>query len=382
MIIGIPKENKHNEFRVAAVPSAVAAMTAKGHTVYVEHGAGIGSGFYDCDYIVAGAQMADKAEVYEKAELLYKVKEIEASEFNMLREGKTIFTYLHSNAHLEMTRELLARKVIGIAYEDIDDDSSEFPLLSPMSILAGKGGFLAALYFSQSVHGGAGLLLSSITGVATPRIAIIGCGYSGIGAAELAASFGNRVTMLDVSYKAMERARVKLPANVEFLYSNRENLERCLKESDIVINCILWDKTRKDHLIYKEDLCMMKPGAMIVDVACDDAGAVETCRSTTHDEPVYYVEGIMHYCVDNIPSGFSRTASIMLSAATLPYLLSMADNGVQAALSRDPHLRRGLTFYYGDLTLKETAVKHDLTYTEPTEAIERHRTSAAQLCES
>ncbi|MGB4438015.1 MAG: NAD(P)-dependent oxidoreductase, partial [Sedimentibacter sp.] len=269
MIIGVPKENKHNEFRVAAVPSSVSVLTKNGHTVYVEHDAGVGSGFSDNEYINAGAQMAEKEEVYAKCDLLYKVKEIEPIEYNMLRKGQIIFTYLHSNAHLEMTKELLNKRVIGIAYEDVDDDNSEFPLLIPMSILAGKGGFIAALYFSQSVHGGSGRLLSNITGVTTPRVSIIGCGWSGVGAAELAASFGNKVTMLDVSYKAMEKAKVKLPVNVEFLYSNRENLEVCLKESDIIINCILWNKTRKDHLIYRNDLHMMKHGAIIIDVACD-----------------------------------------------------------------------------------------------------------------
>ena len=373
MIIGVPKENKHNEFRVAAIPSAVSALTQKGHTVYVEYDAGVGSGFSDQLYIIAGANMAEKKEVYEKAELLYKVKEIEYSEYDMLHKGQVIFTYLHSNAHFDMTKKLLDRGVIGIAYEDVDDDNFEFPLLSPMSILAGKGGFLAALYFTQSVHGGAGLLLSQITGVSTPRVSIIGCGWSGVGAAELAASFGNKVSMLDVNYKAMEKARVKLPVNVEFLYSNRENLEICLKESDIIINCILWNKTRKDHLINREDLQMMKPSAIIIDVACDDEGAIETCRSTTHDKPVYYEEGIMHYCVDNIPSGFSRTASIMLSAATLPYALSIANNGVEEALIKDKHLRRGLTFYYGDLTLKETADKYGLDYTDPLASITNHK---------
>jgi len=374
MIIGIPKENKHNEFRVAAIPSTVSVLTKNGHTVYVEHGAGVGSGFPDNEYINAGAQMAEKEEVYAKCDLLYKVKEIEPLEYDMLRKGQIIFTYLHSNAHLEMTKELLNKRVVGIAYEDVDDDDSEFPLLIPMSILAGKGGFIAALYFSQSVHGGSGRLLSNITGVTTPRVSIIGCGWSGVGAAELAASFGNKVTMLDVSYKAMEKAKMKLPANVEFLYSNRENLEVCLKESDIIINCILWNKTRKDHLVYRNDLHMMKQGAIIIDVACDDAGAIETCNSTTHDDPVFYEEGIMHYCVDNIPSGFSRTASVLLSAATLPHTLSIANNGVDEALIKDAHLRRGLTYYYGDLTLKETADKHDLVYTDPVEAIaNRHR---------
>ena len=169
----------------------------------------------------------------------------------------------------------------------------------------------------------------------------------------------------------MENARLKLPANVEFLYSNRKNLEKCLKESDVIINCILWDKTRKDHLIYRSDLSLMKPNSIIVDVSCDEEGAIETSRSTTHDDPIYYEEGIIHYVVDNIPSAFSRTASVMLSQVTLPYALSIANNGVKNALIKDVHLRRGLSFYYGDLTLKETAVKHSLEYVDPMEAISK-----------
>lgn len=373
MIIGVPKEIKHNEYRVAAVPSSVSALTRKGHTVYVEYGAGTGSGFPDQEYIDAGAIMAEKDDVYTKCDLLYKVKEIEFSEYNLLRRGQIVMTYFHSNAHLDMTVNMLKTGIIGIAYEDVDDDNNEFPMLSPMSTLAGMGGFIAALYFSQSVHGGSGRMLSNVTGVPVPRVAIIGCGWSGTGAAQLAASFGNKVTMLDVNIKAMEKAKQKLPGNVEFLFSNRENIITCLKESDVIINCILWDKTRKDHLIYREDLKLMKTGAMIIDVACDDEGAVETCRSTTHDDPIYYEEGIMHYCVDNIPSGFSRTASTTLSAATLPYVVAVAEKGVEKALIDDAHLRRGLTFYYGDLSLKETAAKHNLVYTEPSDAIARHQ---------
>lgn len=372
MIIGVPKEIKHNEFRVAAVPSSVSVLVGKGHTVYVEYGAGEGSGFSDEEYISAGAIMAEKKEVYHKCDLLYKVKEIEPSEYKMFRRGQIIMTYFHSNAHFDMTVNMLKAGIVGIAYEDVDDENHEFPMLSPMSILAGKGGFIAALYFSQSVHGGKGKMLSNIVGVPTPRISIIGCGWSGVGAAELAASFGNKVTMLDVNYNAMEKARQKLPKNVEFLYSNRENLVACLKETDVLINCILWDKTRKDHLVNREDLRMMKAGAMIIDVACDDEGAIETCHSTTHDNPIYYEEGVMHYCVDNIPSGFSRTASVTLSAATLPFVMSITEKGVKKALMDDPHLRRGLTFYYGDLTLKETADKLNLSYTDPLDALSKY----------
>lgn len=369
MIIGLPKEIKKNEYRVAATPSAVAAFVRRGHTVLFEPSCGDGSGFPDEAYMEAGGTPCPHNDLYRRCDMLYKVKEIEASEYDLLHEGQIIFTYLHSNAHLEMTRQLLSRGVTGVAYEDIDDDHGQFPALAPMSVLAGKGGFIAALYFSQSVHGGKGLLLNRIPGVPTPDITIIGCGNSGLGAAELAAAFGNRVTILDVNRHAMEAAKEKLPLNVEFLYSDRENLLTCLKRTDVLINCILWDKTRTDHLVNRDDLKLMKPGAMIIDVACDDNGAIETCSSTSHDNPVYFVDGILHYAVDNIPSGFSRTSSQTLSAATLPYALAMADKGVEQAMLDDPHLCRGLTSYRGMLTLEETARKYHMEYTAPRDAI-------------
>ena len=321
------------------------------------------------EYIAAGGQMKLHEEVYRQCDMLYKVKEIETSEYDLLHENQIVFTYLHSNAHPDMTKELLERGITGIAYEDIDDDQGGFRALAPMSVLAGKGGFLAALYFAQSVHGGKGILLNRIAGVSTPEITIIGCGNSGLGAAELAAAFGNKVAILDVNWKAMEAAKEKLPSNVEFLYSNRENLEACLKRTDVLINCILWDKTRTDHLVSKEDLKLMKPGAMIVDVACDDHGAIETCASTSHDDPIYYVDGILHYAVDNIPSAFSCTASQTLSAATLPHALAIANKGVEKALLEDVHLRRGLTTYKGMLTLLETAQKHNMEFVDPKDAI-------------
>jgi alanine dehydrogenase len=371
MIIGVPKEIKKNEFRVASIPSAVSTLANHGHTVLVEPNAGIGSGFTDAEYEKAGARITPREELYKNCDMLYKVKEIEAVEYDLLHENQIVLTYLHSNAHLEMTNELLKRKITGVCYEDVDDERGEFPMLAPMSILAGKGGFLAALNSSQSVHGGRGLLLNRIAGVSIPEITIIGCGWSGVGAAELAAAFGNKVTMLDISKKAMDSAKDKLPVNVEFLFSNRENLLACLKRTDVLINCILWPKTRKDHLISREDLKLMKSGAVIIDVACDDAGAIETCRSTTHDNPIYHEEGVLHYAVDNIPSGFAETASQMLSASTLPYALEIANQGVEEAVRRDAHLRRGLTTYRGMLTLKETAEKYGIPFIDPLIAINK-----------
>lgn len=368
MIIGVLKEIKSNEYRVAAVPDTVASLVKNGHKVYVEHDAGLGSGFSDEEYKQEGAIIADSSTIWNNSDLIYKVKEILPEEYAYLREGLIVFTYIHSNAHLEMTKELLKSKIIGIAYEDIIDKNGKFPLLSPMSELAGKGGFLAALHYGQSIHGGTGVLFSRVTGINTPIVTIIGCGHTGMGAAEMAANLGNSVRMLDVGKEVMEEAKSKLPSNVEFLYSNRTNLLKCLKDTDVLINCILWDKTRKDHLVYKDDLKLMKKGAMIIDVACDDNGAIETCRSTTHDDPVYYEENILHYCVDNIPSAFARTASIGLSNATLPYALQIANKGCEIALKDNKFLLEGLTCYRGKLTLKETALKHNLELT-PTDKI-------------
>lgn len=370
MKIGIAKEIKDSEYRVSAVPSAVAELVRHGHDVYVEHNAGVGSGFTDDDYIKAGAEIKMTAEeLWISSELIYKVKEIFPEEYKYLRDDMIVFTYIHSNAHKDQTEALMKSRCTSIAYEDISDDKGQWPLLSPMSELAGKGGFLAALHFSQAVNGGNGKLLANVCGVEAPVVTIIGCGNSGMGACELASNFGNKVNVLDINYDAMLAAKSRFGNNVNFLFSNRTNLVDALKNSDVIINCILWPKHRKDHLIYREDLKLMKKGAMIIDVACDDEGAVETCHSTCHKDPIYYEEGIMHYCVDNIPSAFAQTASVTLSNATLPFAIAIADKGVKAALKEDKHLRRGLTTYDGKLTLLETSLKHDIPFVSPDDII-------------
>lgn len=364
MIIGVPKEIKNNEYRVAATPDCVAELIKRRNVVLVEKDAGIGSGYSDEDYRQAGAQIVDAQEAYN-AELVYKVKEILPEEYKYLREGQIIFTYIHSNAHVDMTTELLKAKVVGISYEDITDDNGEFPLLKPMSILAGKGGFLAALHFGQKVNGGNGVLFNRCVGVSTPVVTIIGAGNAGMGAAELASAFGCKVNILDLSLEKLEKAKDSFSENVQLLFSNRTNLEKCLRETDVLINCILWPKTRKDHLVNKEDLALMKKGSIIVDVSCDDEGCIETSHSTTHKDPIYFVNGIMHYVVDNIPSAFSQTASICLSNATMPFLLEIATKGYKQALIENTHLRKGLSFHLGKLTLEETALKQNREYTSP-----------------
>ena len=276
MKIGIVKEIKESEYRVGAVPTAVTELVRRGHEVFVETKAGVGSGFSDEDYKKAGAVICDTAEeVWTGVDMIYKVKESFPEEFKYLRDDLIVFTYIHSNAHPEQTQALMKSGCTSIAYEDISDDRRQWPLLSPMSELAGKGGFLAALHFMQTINGGPGKLLANVCGAAAPVVTIIGCGHSGLGACELAAAFGCQVYVLDINYDAMLAAKEHMPNNVSFLFSNRDNLIDCLKKTDVLINCILWPKTRKDHLVNREDLKLMKPGAMIVDVACDDEGAIE-----------------------------------------------------------------------------------------------------------
>ncbi|MBR3300029.1 MAG: alanine dehydrogenase [Clostridia bacterium] len=364
MIIGIPKETKNWEKRVAAIPDAVSELVRSGHTVLVEKDAGAGAGFLDSDYKKVGAEIVDTDKVYT-AEMIYKVKEVLPHEYKYYNEGQILFTYIHSAAHPEQSVELMKRKIVGIAYEDVTDAEGRLPLLAPMSEMAGKGGFLAAVKYLETLNGGCGLLLSRVCGAPTPHVVIFGCGGTGMGAAEYAAAFGNRVTILDISKKSMDRAKGLLPENVEFLFANRDNVLEQLKTADVLINCVLWQKTRKDHMVYREDLKLMKHGAVIIDVACDDNGAIETCRSTTHDDPVYYEEGILHYAVANIPSLFARTSSILLSNATLPYALEIANKGVKGALKDNKYLRNGLSFWYGKATLKECCDVNGYEYTSP-----------------
>ncbi len=368
MIIGVLKEIKPNEYRVAAIPATVSEIVRHGHTVYVQHDAGKGSGYSDEDYEAAGAIVADKDTVWEKADLYYKVKEFFPEEFKWIKKDKIIFTYIHSNAHPAETDVLLESGCTAIAYEDIPDKNGKFPLLRPMSEIAGKGGFIAAMHFMQTINGGPGKMLVNVAGVEPPVITCLGCGNIGTAIAEMGVGLGLEVRILDISMDAMLEAKKHLPG-VKFLISNRTNLEKCLKESDVIFNGTQWAKERTDHIIYREDLHLMKKGAMIVDVACDDHGAIETTEGTTHTDPIYYEEGVMHYCVDNIPAAFAQTASVTLANATLPMLLAIADKGVKKAIEDDPYLRAGLTCWGGKLTLKETALKQNRPWTDANELI-------------
>lgn len=369
MRIGVPKEIKNNEYRVAMVPGGVEAFVAKGHEVFVESGAGLGSGITDEMYRQSGAEVVDKDTLFEKSEMIYKVKEFLPEEFKYLREGLCVLTYIHSNAFRAQTDAFLESRAVGIAYEDIVDEDGNFPLLKPMSDIAGRGGFIMALQYCQKINDGAGVMLSRVGGVRTPEVTIIGAGAAGLGAAEIAAALGNKVAILDISLDKLEEVKPLLPPNVEMLHSNPGNLRMCLERSDVLVNCILWPKWRKDHMVTRDMLKGMRPNALIVDVSCDEAGAIETCRSTSHDDPVYVEEGVMHYCVDNIPAAFPQTATHALCNATLPHALEVAGKGVERALIENPYLRKGLSFYYGELTLEETGRKQNRPYKSPEDVL-------------
>lgn len=238
-----------------------------------------------------------------------------------------------------------------------------------MSEIAGKGGFLIAIQYAQKLHGGKGLMLAKVHGVRTPEITIIGAGIAGFGAAEIAVNLGNKVAILDIDLDRLEKVKHILPPNVELLYSNKENLTECLKRTDVLVNCILWPKWRKDNMITRDMLKLMKLDSLIVDVSCDEGGAIETCRATSHDDPVYIEEGIMHYCVDNIPSAFPQTSTYSLCNSTLPYALRIANEGYEKALKDDKYFRKGLCFYFGDLTLEETGKKQNRPYRSPEEVL-------------
>ena len=369
MIIGIPKEIKSDEYRIAITPSGVKALVSNEHKVLIENDAGIGSGFTNEDFISCGAQIIEKKELFAKSEMIYKVKEFLPEEYCYLREGMIIATYIHSNAFRDETDAFIGKKIVGISFEDIEDKDGNFPLLRPMSEIAGKGGIIMGLQYAQKINGGIGLMMARVHSIRTPEITIIGAGIAGIGAAEVATGLGNKVTILDINIDKLEEAKGKLPLNVELLYSDKTNLEDCLKRTDLLVNCILWPKWRKDHLVNRDMLKLMKPGSLIVDVSCDVDGAIETCRSTSHSEPTYIVDGITHYCVDNIPAAFPQTSTTLFCNTTLPYVLEIADKGYKQALIDNKYLRKGLSFYLGDLTLEETGKKQNRPYKKPEEVL-------------
>jgi alanine dehydrogenase len=348
MIIGVPKEIKTAENRVALVPAGAEAFAAAGHKVYLEQGAGLGSGFTDDAYLAVGAEIAPTAEeTWSRAEMIMKVKEPIEPEWSRMRKGQVIYTYFHFAASEALTRAVISSGAVAIAYETVQLSTGELPLLTPMSEVAGRMAVQEGAKYLERVFGGRGILLGGVPGVAPGKVAIIGGGVVGINAAKMAAGLGAHVTILDISLDRLRYLDDVLPDNVDTVFSNRHNILDAIREADLVVGAVLLPGAKAPHLVKRADLKLMKPGSVIVDVAVDQGGCVETIKPTTHENPTYFVDGILHYAVANMPGGVPRTSTLALTNATLRYGLRLARDGWRKACTADPALQLGLNVVEG-----------------------------------
>ncbi|HXM38984.1 MAG TPA: alanine dehydrogenase [Gemmatimonadales bacterium] len=366
MIVGVPKEIKTAENRVALVPAGAESLAGDGHTVLVEQGAGLGSGFADDAYRAAGAEIAPAADaVWAKAEMILKVKEPIEPEWPKLRPGQVLFTYFHFAASEPLTKAVIKSGCIAIAYETVQLSTGELPLLTPMSEVAGRMAVQEGAHYLEKVFGGSGILLGGIPGVLPGEVLIIGGGVVGANAAKMAAGLGAHVTLLDVSLDRLRYLSDVLPPNVELLYSNRHNILEQLKKADLVIGAVLLPGAKAPHLVKRGDLKLMKPGSVIVDVAVDQGGCIETIKPTTHDKPTYVVDGIIHYGVANMPGGVPRTSTLGLTNATFPYAKKLARLGWKQAVQQDPSLSLGLNIVAGKVVYPGVAEAFGLPLVDP-----------------
>ncbi|MCL2919219.1 alanine dehydrogenase [Shewanella litorisediminis] len=370
MIIGVPKEIKNHEYRVGMVPSSVRELTLRGHQVFVEATAGGGIGFTDQDYIDAGATILGTAEeVFAKADMIVKVKEPQAVERAMLRHDQILFTYLHLAPDLPQTEELVSSGAVCIAYETVTDDRGGLPLLAPMSEVAGRMSIQAGAMALEKSAGGRGMLLGGVPGVEPAKVVIIGGGMVGTNAAQMAVGMGADVVVLDRSIDALRRLNVQFGSSVKAVYSTADAIERHVLEADLVIGGVLIPGAAAPKLVTADMIKRMKAGAAIVDVAIDQGGCVETSHATTHQDPTYIVDDVVHYCVANMPGAVARTSTFALNNATLPYIIKLADKGYKAALLGDKHLLNGLNVMHGKITCKEVAEAHNLSYVPASELL-------------
>ncbi len=361
MRIGVPKEIKNHEYRVGFTPESVAEVVHHGHDVVVETRAGVGIGADDAAYVAAGAVIADTAdEVFATSDMIVKVKEPQPTERAMLREGQILYTYLHLAPDPEQTRDLVNSGAICIAYETVTDRDGGLPLLKPMSQVAGRMSVQAGANFLEKAHGGRGVLLGGVPGVLPGKVAVIGGGVVGFNAAQMAVGLGADVTILDRSPAVLERLATHFATSAKTLFSNRANLETAVAEADLVIGAVLIPGAAAPKLVSREMLRTMKRGAVLVDVAIDQGGCFETSQATTHDDPVFVVDDVVHYCVANMPGAVARTSTYALNNVTLPRALAIADQGWQGALAADRHLANGLNIWNGKVTSE--AVARDLGY--------------------
>jgi len=365
MLIGIPREIKPNENRVSMVPAGVAALTGEGHTVYLETGAGLGSGFADETYRGAGGTILDTAgEVWDQAEMIIKVKEPVAEEWPRMRSGQVIYTYFHFAAAEALTKAVIDSGAVAVAYETVQLPSGELPLLTPMSEVAGRMAVQEGAKYLERVFGGSGILLGGVPGVAPGEVVIIGGGTVVINAAKMAAGLGAHVTILDLSLERLRHLADVLPANVDTLYSNRYNILDSISRADLVVGAVLLPGAKAPHLVRRADLRVMKKGSVVVDVAVDQGGCVETIHPTTHHDPTYEVDGIIHYGVANMPGAVPRTSTLALTNATLHYAQLLARKGWREAARDDGPLRLGLNVVEGKVVYPGVAEAFGLPYVD------------------
>ena len=356
MIVGVPREIKTAENRVALVPAGAESLVSDGHPVLVEQGAGLGSGFPDDAYRRAGATIAARpGEIWSKAELILKVKEPIEPEWSCIRPGQVLFTYFHFAASEPLTRAIIESQAVAVAYETVQLSSGELPLLTPMSEVAGRMAVQEGAKYLEKVHGGSGILLGGVPGVLPGEVAVIGGGVVGANAAKMAAGLGAHVTLLDVSLDRLRYLSDVLPANVDLVYSNRHNLLDAITKADLVIGAVLLPGAKAPRLVTRADLKLMKPGTVIVDVAVDQGGCIETIRPTTHESPTYEVDGIVHYGVANMPGAVPRTSTLALTNATFPYAKRLARLGWAQACRTDPALFLGLNVVAGKVVYPAVA---------------------------
>ena len=372
MIVGLPKEIKDNEYRVGLTPAGVRALTDAGHQVSVERSAGEGSGFEDDLYQRAGGQILDSADdVWAEAEMIVKVKEPVASEYNRMREGQLLFTYLHLAPDRELTRELLERKVTGIAYETITDRRGGLPLLTPMSEVAGRMAIQVGAHYLEKMSGGRGILLGGVPGVPAARVVIIGGGVVGTNAAKIAVGMGAHVTIIDNNLDRLRELDDIFLSKISTLASSAYMIQDAISEADLIVGAVLVPGAAAPKLVTREMLKGVPNGGLIVDVAVDQGGCIETTHPTTHSNPTYYVEGVLHYCVANMPGAVPRTSTFALTNATLPYATKLANKGFLNAIAADPGLKAGVNTFAGRCTYEAVAVAQDLAYTPIDELIDR-----------
>lgn len=370
MIIGIPKEIKNNENRVGATPAGVKEMTMHGHHVLVQHSAGEGTGFSDNDFITAGARIMSSIEdVYAEAEMIVKVKEPIEQEYPLVRQDQLLFTYFHFASDLALTEAMIKARGICIAYETVTDKNGALPLLTPMSEVAGRMSVQEGARFLEKPQGGKGILLGGVPGVKPAKVLILGGGVVGCNAALMAAGLGADVTIADISLPVLRRLSEVMPKNVKTLFSSAHNIEMELPRTDLIIGSVLIPGAKAPRLITKDMLKLMKPGSVMVDVAIDQGGCFETSHPTSHSEPVYTLDGVVHYAVANIPGAVPYTSTLALTNATLPYVLRLADNGWEKACVMDHGLADGVNIVDGKITYKSVADAFGMKYTPLSELL-------------